>query len=77
MILRETGAVAGVGLLLGGAMAHAASRLIESRLYGVAPQDPLTLAVAAGLLVLVAFSAAYFPAHRASRVDPMTVLRQC
>ena len=45
MILRETLGVVGVGLALGGALAYAASRLIDSRLYGVAPQDPLTLAL--------------------------------
>jgi predicted permease len=77
MILRETAGLVGVGLALGGGIAYAALRLIESRLYGVAPQDPLTLALATGLLLLVALSAAYAPAHRASRVDPMTTLRQC
>jgi ABC-type antimicrobial peptide transport system permease subunit len=77
MILRETMGLVGVGLALGGGMAYAASRLIDSRLYGVAPQDPLTLALATGLLLLVALSAAYFPAVRASKVDPMTALRQC
>jgi ABC-type lipoprotein release transport system permease subunit len=50
--------------------------LIDSRLYGVAPQDPLTLALATGLLLLVALSAAYLPARRASRLDPMAALRQ-
>jgi predicted permease len=76
MILRETIGVVGVGLALGGGLAYAASRLIDSRLYGVAPQDPLTLALAIGLLLVVALSAAYVPAHRASRVDPMAALRQ-
>jgi ABC-type antimicrobial peptide transport system permease subunit len=77
MIVRETIGLVGVGLALGGGMAYAASRLIDSRLYGVAPQDPLTLALATGLLLLVALSAAYLPAVRASRVDPMTALRHC
>ncbi len=76
MILRETLAVVGAGLALGGALAAAASRLIDSRLYGVAPQDPLTLTLATGLLLLVALGAAYLPALRASRVDPMAALRQ-
>jgi hypothetical protein len=55
--------------------AYAASRLIDGRLYGVTPQDPLTLALATGPLLLVALSAAYLPAQRASRLDPMTALR--
>jgi ABC-type antimicrobial peptide transport system permease subunit len=75
LILGETIGLVGVGLALGGRMAYAAARLIDSRLYGVAPQDPLTLASATGLLLLVALSAAYVPAVRASRVDPMTALR--
>jgi predicted permease len=75
MILGETIGLVGVGLALGGSMAYAASRLIDSRLYGVAPQDPLTLASATVLLLLVAAGAAYLPAVRASRVDPMTALR--
>jgi ABC-type antimicrobial peptide transport system permease subunit len=76
MILSETIGLVGVGLALGGGMAYAASRLIDSRLYGVAPRDPLTFALATGLLLVVALSAAYVPAVRASRVDPMTALRQ-
>ncbi len=76
MILGETSALVFAGLAIGAGLSYAASRLIESRLYGVAPQDPLTLALAAGLLVLVALSAAYLPAHRASRLDPMVALRQ-
>jgi predicted permease len=76
MILGETAGVVGAGLALGGALAYAASRLIDSRLYGVAPQDPLTLALATGLLLLVALGAAYFPARQASRLDPVEALRQ-
>jgi predicted permease len=76
MILRETLGLVSAGLVLGGGLAYAASRLIDSRLYGVAPQDPLTLALATGLLLAVALSAAYLPARRASRLDPMAALRQ-
>jgi ABC-type lipoprotein release transport system permease subunit len=76
MILRETMAVLFAGLAVGGVLAYAASRLIDSRLFGVAPQDPITLLAAIGVLLSVALSAAYLPALRASRVDPMAALRQ-
>jgi len=74
MILSETSKLVVAGLALGAGLAYAASRLIGSRLYGIGPQDPLTLSVAIGLLLVVAFSAAYLPARRASRLDPMTAL---
>ncbi len=76
MILRETIGLVIAGLVLGGGLAYAASRLIDSQLYGVAPQDPLTLTVATGLLLIVAISAAFVPAQRASKLDPMAALRQ-
>ena len=56
--------------------AYGASRLIVSRLYGVAPQDPATVSLATGPLLLVALGVAYLPARRASRRDPMAALRQ-
>jgi hypothetical protein len=76
MILRETLGLVTVGLGLGGVLAWSVSRVIDSRLYGVAPQDPLTLALSTGVLVAVAMSAAYLPARRASKLDPMAALRQ-
>jgi ABC-type antimicrobial peptide transport system permease subunit len=76
MILGETMWLVGLGLALGAALAYAALRLIDNRLYGVEPQDPVTLVLATGLLVLVATSASYLPARRASKLDPMAALRQ-
>ena len=76
MILRENTALVVAGLVAGGTLTLWGSRLIEARLYGVAPQDPLTLTIAIGGLLLVAFVATYLPARRASRVDPVTALRQ-
>jgi predicted permease len=75
MILRETLGLVIVGLALGGSLAYAASRLIRSRLYGVDPQDPLAMSLAVGLLLFVALAAAWLPAQRASRLDPMEALR--
>ena len=73
MILGETvGRGRSPGLSSAAGLAYAASRVVGSRLYGVAPQDPLTLALATGLLLLVALGAAYVPALRASRVEPMS-----
>jgi predicted permease len=76
MILRETVGLVIAGLAVGSGLAYTGSRLIASQLYGVAPQDPLTLGLSAALLLLVALSAAYLPAHRASRLEPMAALRQ-
>ena len=76
MILGETLGTIAAGLLLGEGLAYAASHLINSRLYGVAPLDPLTLVLATGLLLMVALSAAVVPALSASRLDPMAALRQ-
>jgi putative ABC transport system permease protein len=75
MIMRETMGLVGAGLALGATLAYAASRLLDSRLYGVAPRDPLTLVTATILLLVVALTAAYLPAHRASQLDPVSALR--
>jgi predicted permease len=76
MVFRETSGVVIAGLILGGGLTYAASRLIASQLFGVAPQDPITLALATGVLVVVALSAVYLPTRKASRLDPMAALRQ-
>jgi predicted permease len=74
-ILREALLLAGAGLAVGLPAALALTRLIKSQLYGVTPTDPLTLAAGAILLLAVALLAAWLPARRASRVDPMIALR--
>jgi ABC-type antimicrobial peptide transport system permease subunit len=55
--------------------ALAVTRVMTRFLYGVRPSDPLTFATVAFLLVAVAMLACYFPARRATRVDPMIALR--
>jgi ABC-type antimicrobial peptide transport system permease subunit len=76
MILGESIRLVLAGLAAGGALSFLGSRFIATRLYGVAPQDPLTLASAVAVLLLAAFAAAYLPARRASRVNPIAVLHQ-
>ena len=63
------------GLLAGVAAALAADRLIRNFLFGVAARDPATISAVVLLLLLVATGACWSPARRASRIDPMTALR--
>jgi putative ABC transport system permease protein len=64
-----------LGMVLGVVGALAATELAASLLYGITPRDPLTFAGVVALLVLVALGAAWLPARRATRVDPMIALR--
>jgi predicted permease len=66
---------AAVGAVIGLAAAYAAARLLRGLLYGVSPGDPATFAAVALLLALVAVAAAWVPARRAMRTDPVTALR--
>jgi predicted permease len=75
MILRETANVITIGILAGGALAFAASRFIAGTLFGVEPRDPATFAVAVAVLLAVAGCAAYVPARRASKLEPVAALR--
>jgi predicted permease len=64
-----------IGVALGLAGAFTAARVLKSLLYGVSPTDPLTFIVIALLLTFVALLACWIPARRATKVDPMIVLR--
>jgi predicted permease len=75
LVVRQAALVTCVGTLvgLGGALASAGA--VEKLLYGVPPRDPLTLAAVAFLMTIVVLVAAYVPARRAARIDPMVALR--
>jgi putative ABC transport system permease protein len=64
-----------VGTAVGLVAASGATRILISRLHGVSPRDPATLVLVAALLALVALAACYFPAKRASSIDPIRALR--
>ena len=75
LILRQGMRTAGIGLVVGGAAAFGATRLLASLLFGVAPTDVVAFGAAAGLLTVSALVATWLPARRAAGVDPMTALR--
>jgi predicted permease len=68
--------LSGVGIALGLAASIGLTRLLGTMLFNVAPTDPLTLAVVSGVMILTAIVACLVPAWRATRVDPLTTLRQ-
>jgi predicted permease len=75
MVLGESSWLAGVGLVVGLAGAVGLARLVRSMLYGLEPTDWRTLAGAGLVLLAVALGAAFGPARRASRIDPIQALR--
>jgi predicted permease len=75
LVMRETMLLVVIGVIIGLGASLGATRLIASLLYGLKPNDPLTIALAGLLLLTVAALAGYLPARRAARVDPMVALR--
>lgn len=75
MILRESGRLALVGIVAGVVAALFLMRMVAWMLYGIHSYDPVTLAAAVLLLLLVALGASWIPARRASSVQPMEALR--
>ena len=75
LILRHVGVLVGVGVVTGIVMSLAASRLLDTMVYGINPRDPLTLVLVTGVVVVVGFVAGSLPARRAARVAPGHVLR--
>jgi ABC-type antimicrobial peptide transport system permease subunit len=76
LVLREALVLVVIGLTIGLVAASLVTKTAASLLYELKPNDPLTIALATTLLAVVAVLAGYFPARRASRVDPMVALRE-
>jgi predicted permease len=76
MVLRRALITATVGVALGTALGLAATRGMQAMLHGISASDPRTFAGVALLMVVLALVAAYVPARRATRVDPVKALRE-
>jgi putative ABC transport system permease protein len=75
LVLRHAAVPLTIGLVFGSAGAFMLTKRLESLLYEVTPRDPATLTTAILTLLVVGLAAAYVPARRAARVDPLVVLK--
>ena len=75
MMLGQSASLALIGIVFGLIAARALTRFLATLLFGVTVTDAVTVVVAIVTMTVVAVSAAYFPARRASRVDPTVALR--
>ncbi len=75
MVVKQSAAIAGIGLAVGLAGAFGLTRLMRALLFGVSPMDPVTLSLVLLTLFGVALLASYLPARRAASVDPLVALR--
>jgi ABC-type antimicrobial peptide transport system permease subunit len=75
MVLRQSLALTGCGIVVGTVAALGLTRLMASLLFGVSPFDPITFVGVAIALAAVSVLSAWLPARRASRVDPVVALR--
>ncbi len=75
MVLREIVLLAAIGLTIGIPIVLAVSRYVKSFMYGIEPNDPLSVTLAVLTLIAAGMLSAFIPACRAARIDPMTALR--
>jgi ABC-type antimicrobial peptide transport system permease subunit len=75
LVLLRGAKMTAIGIAVGVAFSFALTRLLSTLLYGVSPNDVLTLVAVALLLGAVSLAACYLPARRASQLDPASILR--
>jgi putative ABC transport system permease protein len=76
MVIAEAGWMVGAGVVIGVVLGLGAANAARTLLFGLQPTDALTLVSATALLIAIGLTASYVPARRASRLDPVTTLRQ-
>jgi ABC-type antimicrobial peptide transport system permease subunit len=76
MVLGETLSLLIIGLAIGIPAAIGVTRGVASMLYGLKPADPISIAFAVTLMIIVAVFSGLVPARRASRVNPIEALRE-
>jgi predicted permease len=74
-IVMESLTLAVIGCIVGAVGVAAVSRLAQSILFGIAPQDPITLATTAAVLLAAVLAASWLPARRAARINPVSAMR--
>jgi ABC-type antimicrobial peptide transport system permease subunit len=75
LVLKQSLLLVVIGVIIAVPAAMMTTRFISSYLFGLGQNDPLTIVIAAALLLTVALLAGFLPARRASRIDPMIALR--
>jgi len=75
MVMRMGMRLIGIGTIAGLAASFGVTRLLTSQIFGVSPYDPVTLCSVVTVVALSGLAACYFPARRATRVDPMVALK--
>ncbi|HME01244.1 MAG TPA: hypothetical protein VKM93_28515 [Terriglobia bacterium] len=75
MVMGEACRLLAIGIVTGTVVSLVAGRWAGSRLFGLKPYDPLTLAASGALLAVIASLASFVPARRTSKLDPMASLR--
>ncbi len=75
LVLRESAVMIGLGALIGLPAAFWLTKLVSTFLFGLTPQDPLSIASSVAVLLAITALAGFIPARRATKVDPMVALR--
>jgi len=76
LVLRQGLALVALGAGIGAIASGLVGRLLANQLYGVSPDDPLSIAAALAVLIAIAFLAMWLPARRATRIEPVVALRE-